>query len=331
MKHELYILVLLVVVIIIVYLMMVGYARSHGRTFHEDLMGTMYGYIFPEEEFNCNDPTYNQQVEQGRNLACNEVLYIGGLAYNLEEKQVKLLEQRINYTTQGWKQVKIFIYGLDSKEPYKQYLLDWSYRDKRLTLIPALNQSWKDVNVFVKMAKLRNQLHQFVIEHLGPEPSFFLSLDADIGGPISKEGLYHARYLLQDRKIGVVYANGVVSDSFINTIPGLKGWCFPGLGYSYYDDLALILHHDDEAKIYKWFNMAYGRGKEPVYVKSAYGGAGLFRSDALRSTSYDEQTTRCEHHNFNRRLLGNGYDIIVDPSFLLLAGCQGHHLTRKVE
>lgn len=311
--------------------MMVYNARKDGRTFHEDLLGSMYLDVFPEEEFSPKHNSYWDEVNQGMKLASQETLCVGGLAYNLSQRQIKLLERRINYFSKGWKQVKVFIYGLDSKEPFRDYLIDWSNRDSRVTLIPKVEQSWKDTNVYIKMAKLRNILHNAVLKDIDKAKCMFLSIDADIGGPISRDGLFHARYVLENPSIGIVYANGIVSDSFINTIPGLKGWCFPGLGFSYYDDLALIMDYDDEPKLLKWYSMAYGRGEKPVHVISAYGGAGLMKPIVIRTVAYNETITKCEHHSFNKEVNKLGYDIVVDPSFLLLAGCQGHHLVRKMD
>lgn len=338
MKHEIYILVLIVIIFIIVYFMMVYNARKDGRTFHEDLLGSMYRDVFPEEEFYSNKQSYWDEVAKGQKLASQETLYIGGLAYNLSKEQISLLEGRINYCSQGWKQVKVFIYGLDSKEPFRTHLIQWSLRDPKVTLIPKLEQSWKDVIVFTKMSKLRNTLHHAVLKEIQAQTladktnkTFFLSIDADIGGPISRDGLFHARAALEDPSIGIVYANGIVSDSFVNTIPGLRGWCFVGIGYCYYDDLALIVEDEDESKLYKWYHMSYGRAGPLIPVISAYGGAGLMKPSVLTKASYDEKATSCEHHSFNKKVTQQGYDIVVDPSFLLLAGCQGHHLTRKID
>ena len=337
MKHELYVLGLIVLIVIICYIMMVSSARLDGRTFHEDLLPSMYGDEFPEDEF-VGGEAYDEEVEKGAKLAKDETLVIGGLAYNLTMEQISMLERRIDYISDGWKRVIIFVYGLDSKEQYREFLIDWAKRDTRVILVPKLERSWKKENVFVKMAHLRNALHQYIDQYIKDsikdsinEQTFFLTMDYDIGGPISKHGILHARYLLEDKTIGVVYANGIVSDSFINTIPGFKGWCFPGLGYSYYDDLALIRNEgSDESKLTKWFSMAYGRGAKPLHVTSAYGGAGLMRPSLLKH-SYDITSKTCEHHSFNRKITDLHLSIVVDPSFLLLAGCQGHHLTRKVE
>jgi hypothetical protein len=316
--------------------MMVSNARINGRTFHEDLLPSMYVAVFPEEDFNANEQ-YMNEVNEGALLAKDETLVVGGLAYNLTSEQITMLEKRINYVSEGWNNAIIYVYGLDSKDECKQHLIDWSNRDKRVILLPKIDRSWKKENVFVKMSNLRNVLHNYISLSLtNTDKHFYLTMDYDIGGPISKDGIYHARYLMNDQKVGVVYANGIVSDSFINTIPGLKGWCFPGLGYSYYDDLALIVDADyddyeQESKLWKWFHMAYGRGQQPLNVKSAYGGAGLMRLNMLKYASFNNQTKVCEHHSFNKDIISKGYKILVDPSFLLLAGCQGHHLTRKVE
>jgi len=330
MGQEIYILFLVIILIIIMYLSMLTYSRTHGRTFHEDIMPSMYTDIFPEDEFKGGNE-YMNRVSMMRNVVLNENLVIGGLIYNMEEDKVLMLEKRINYISDGWKSVTIMIYGLDSKEPYSGYLIDWSKRDKRVKLIDSMKGvSWKNKNVFVKMSHLRNRVHES-LNSINTKDTFFLSMDYDIGGPISRDGLLHARYLLEDNTLGAVYANGIVSDSLLNCIPGLKGWCFPGLGYSYYDDLALKISGDDESKLYKWFSMTSGRGTKYKEVLSAYGGAGLMRLKVAKDMRYDEANTVCEHYGFNKSIRDNGLKIIVDPSFILLAGCQGHHITRKVD
>lgn len=331
MSQELYILFLAIILIIIVYMSMVTYARTHGRTFHEDLLPSMYSDIFPEEDFDGGE-YYDEKIKKMENVICNENLVIGGLIYNMEDKDVRMLEKRLTYIGKGWKSVKIHVYGMDSKEEYVGYLKDWKNRDERVVLLDKMEgTSWKDKNVFVKMSNLRNRVHESLGQYCGDGSTFFLSMDYDLGGPISREGLLHARYLLEDQTIGAVYANGIVSDSFINTIPGLKGWCFPGLGFCYYDDLALKIDSDDESKLYKWFMATKGRGSKHMEVQSAYGGAGLMRIDLANEVRYDESNRVCEHHAFNDRIRKRGLKVIMDPSFILLAGCQGHHLSRKVE
>jgi len=332
-----YILMLLIILIIICYLIMVYHARSSGRTFHEDLMTSMYGSTFPEEHFRpiIHPEQYQQLVDAGSNLAKSETLIIGGLAYNISKNQIDMLERRLDYVSQGWSNVKFFIYGLDSKEPYRSHLIDWANRDSRLTLIPPVVTPWKGKPVFVKMANLRTALHSHVISYIEAQPNpndhYFLSIDCDLGGPISLEGLYHSRALMDsDPSIGAVYSNGIVSDSFINTIPGLRGWCYPGLGFTYYDDLALIIDNDDETKLWKWFYATRGRGADPIPVQSAYGGAALISYSALKDGKFDTSTKQCEHHSFNLSLKEHGYKLVVNPSFILLAGCQGHHKTRKL-
>jgi hypothetical protein len=309
---------------------MVTYARLHGRTFHEDLLPSMYSSSFPEEDFD-GGKQYDERVSLMENIIKDEHLIIGGLVYNMEADKIRMLEKRLDYATFGWKSVRIHIYGMDSGNKYIGHLLDWRDRDPRVVLVDKMEGiSWKNKNVFVKMSNLRNRVH----ESLSPydENTFFLSMDYDLGGPISRDGLLHARYLLQqDSRIGAVYANGIVSDSFINTIPGLKGWCYPGLGFCYYDDLALIIKDKNESKLYKWFSATRGRGSSHIEVKSAYGGAGLMRMNLAKELRYDETNTVCEHHSFNGAMRDKGYKVVIDPSFVLLAGCQGHHITRKVE
>lgn len=348
MSQELYILFLAIILVIIVYMSMVTYARLHGRTFHEDLLPSMYHSDFPEDDFD-GGILFKEKVRKMEGVIRDENLVIGGLVYNMEEKDVRMLEKRLTYVTRGWKTVKIHVYGMDSGEKYIRYLKDWRERDERVVLLDKMDGvSWKNKNVFVKMSNLRNRVHESLGQYCGDQSTFFLSMDYDLGGPISREGLLHARYLMEDQTIGAVYANGIVSDSFINTIPGLKGWCFPGLGFCYYDDLALQINDTeskeptegmvsswwggwDESKMYKWFTITRGRGSQHVEVKSAYGGAGLMRIDLANELRYDESNTTCEHHAFNASIRRRGLKVIVDPSFILLAGCQGHHLTRKVE
>lgn len=348
MSQELYILFLAIILIVIVYMSMVTYARTHGRTFHEDLLPSMYHSDFPEDEFDGGD-YFKEKVKKMEEVVKNENLVIGGLAYNMEEKDVKMLEKRLSYATRGWKTVTIHVYGMDSSDKHVKYLKDWKDRDERVVLLDRMEGvSWKKKNVFVKMSNLRNRVHESLGQYCGDGSTFFLSMDYDLGGPISREGLLHARYLLEDQTIGAVYANGIVSDSFINTIPGFKGWCFPGLGYCYYDDLALQINSTDykkptegmvsswvgswdESKFYKWFTITKGRGNKHMDVKSAYGGAGLMRIDLANELRYDETNTTCEHHEFNAKIIRRGLRVVVDPSFILLAGCQGHHLTRVTE
>lgn len=328
MKHEFYILIIIIIILILVYLTMVTHARLSGRTFHEDLLPSMYQGEFPEDEFSTNDPNYHEEVEKGKKIAAVSTLCIGGLAYNLTQEQINKLRKRLDYIGQGWERVKIYVYGLDSKEPFRSVLIDWSNNDSRVELIPPLDRSFKGVSVFTKMSHLRHTLHQAMLK----EDAYYLTIDYDIGGPISRDGLFHALYVLNsDKSIGAVYANGIVSDSFINTIPGLKGWCFPALGYCYYDDLACVIDSIDESKLSKWIYMTRGRGSAPVEIKSAYGGAGLYRKESLLQGSYDLEATSCEHHSFNASLINKGFRVVVDPSFLLLAGCQGHHITRKID
>lgn len=332
MSQELYILFMAIILIVIVYMSMVTYARMHGRTFHEDLLPSMYTADFPEDDFDGGE-YFNEKIKKMENIICNENLVIGGLVYNMEEDNVKMLEKRLTYATKGWKTVKIHVYGMDSGEKYVKYLIDWRDRDDRVVLLDKMDGvTWKNKNVFVKMSNLRNRVHESLGQYCGDRCTFFLSMDYDLGGPISRDGILHARYLLEDQTIGAVYANGIVSDSFINTIPGLKGWCFPGLGFCYYDDLALkIGGQDNESKLYKWFAITKGRGSKHMEVQSAYGGAGLMRIDLANEMRYDEDNNVCEHHGFNARIRKRALKIIVDPSFILLAGCQGHHLTRKVD
>lgn len=297
-----------------------GTAVAGRTTLDEVVRPQRYQVRFPERAFppRANRRTAQEQrIGAGRSIAARSHVAVCAALYNRPDLAL-LLRLRVEALAPHFRRLTVHVLGDDSTDETRTVLRDWaaaSPTQVRNVPVPALPRE-----VFAKMAALRNALLESV--EADGEPELLLMLDGDLEGPVSERGLLHALAVLDEESAcAAVTAFGVNNRFGIDLV-------LPTFGYSYYDPLAFREHEfarvRSDAAI-RLRLLGVNVGDPPFRVKSAFGGAALYRASALRGLRYPADPADCEHVAFHRVLHERGHHVVVDPSFLLLAGKQGHH------
>jgi hypothetical protein len=263
-----------------------------------------------------------ERVAAGREQQAQKTLTIVTLLHNRVDLAL-YLRARCEALLKGFRGGRVLVLCDDSTDGTERVIGDWARaRPELVKSVPAPRLE-PGLSSFSRMARLRNAL----CEHLDAEPETDLVavIDGDLEGPVSLDGLAHSVALLAEPG----GPDGVAALG-INNWVGLPV-LMPFLGYGYYDPIAFReaswqRRSSDAAIRYRLAGLR--RGDEPLSVKSAFAGLGLYRGASIRGLRYDDEANDCEHVSFHRALAERGGQLVLDPSLMLLAGRQGHHRTK---
>ncbi len=296
-----------------------------NNTIDEVLRPKDYALSFPEKRFivpRKYKKEHDEKVRLGHRHAKQSRVAIATLIYNRLDLIMKL-RARLEHLAKHFDSAEIFIMGDDSTDGTDIAIADWiksSPNSLHSVPTPCLNDCQ---NIFQRMARLRNGLLR-EIEFSSKDFDYVIFIDGDLQGSVSDIGLYHTMGILKD-------GPDAVSAFGINNW-GILPYQFPYIGYSYYDALAFRENSFKRAKkdaAIRWGLRHKKRGSKEFLVKSAFGGMCIYKHKAINSLRYPEDSSDCEHVLFHQLLAKRGHSIAVNPSFLLLAGKQGHH-TQKI-
>lgn len=296
------------------------------RTVDELARPERYGVRFPEAVFPprpADSARYRELVGTGFEVAARSSITFLVMLHNRLDLAL-LLRARLERHAACFGVAKVLLLCDDSTDGTARVMADWQRACPELVSnVPAPSVP-PGLTGFARMSRLRNTL--LMASEAGPASDYVAVLDGDLEGPVSEEGLLHSiAVLCQPRGPDAVAALGV--NNWLGA-PGLV----PFLGYSYYDPIAFREHCwqrvESDAAIRRRLG-GLRRGAEPLGVKSAFGGLTLYRGEALRGLRYDNETRDCEHVSLHRALAARGGTLVLNPSLLLLAGRQGHHLGRS--
>jgi len=309
-----YILILLLFIVGLIIFLCYFVIRSES-TLHQFMYPQLYRNKFKDSYFppSVNKKEYWKRVDKGYNIMKQSKIAILGLAYNLgEDKSYKLI-RRLKYITDKFQDHKIIIYCIDSQDDTYHIL-----SNSDLNIEIPLKRIRKDGLTRVqKMSKLRNICSEHLIRS-DFNPDYVLVQDCDLASAISIDGLSNSISYLHQKEYDVLFANGLNNNFFFN-------FHIPYISYTYYDTFA---YEPDPENSKLGLNadkaVIHGRGYKPFSVKSAFGGAGLYRYKVFRKYKFDEKNPKlCEHVNLHRQMYEDGYQLGINPSFLVFAGMQG--------
>ena len=312
-----FIFVILFIIFLLV-LLLIFIPMQSEKTIHQILYPHYYQDRFPEKEFPpvANRYDYYERVREGYDEMKNSKIAILGLAYNLGEERTHTLMKRLSFLTKKFKDYRIIIYGADSDDYTFDILAAYMKFNPKI-ILPTRKIDKTGLNRIQKMCKLRNYVSKVLIQN-DFEPDYVLFQDCDLASALSIDGIANSVSYMhgKDREYDAIFANGVVNEFIFK-------WHLPFIGYFYYDSFAFL---EDPENPVPGGNKSiyYGRGEKPIPVKSAFGGAALYRYKVFKKFKYDEtKVNMCEHISFNRQIYRAGYNLAINPSFLLISGRQG--------
>jgi hypothetical protein len=316
---------LLFLLLIICILFLIFFPMQDESTLHQLFYPQYYKDTFAEEEFPplINEGQYHRRVKEGYEILKNSNLAILGLAYNLGEEKTHRLMRRLSKLTKKCKDYRIFIYCIDSTDDTYKILSNYAKINPKI-ILPETKFDKTGLNRIQKMSKLRNILRDEAVSYSKSQKHHFdyaIMQDCDLASALSLDGFAHSlSYLKKD--YDVVFANGIINEFMFN-------FHFPFLGYFYYDSFAF--REDPDYPIIGGNKaISKGRGDDPISVKSAFGGAAIYKFFLLKKFRYSEKNKyECEHVSLNKQIYNSGYYLGINPSFLLISGRQGENNHKK--
>lgn len=273
---------------------------------------------------------YHNESVAGKQWIHDKSIIIAGLIQN-ESFYIPFLKMRCHEMTKDFRDYKILIVENNSTDNTRDLLIEWSAEDPNVVILcqdPFITNALEcDIqHIFPvnemnnhspmptriqRMAFLRN-VYMTHIRHYYPYYDFLCVMDMDLHGDLYMDGFFHSFYLLkQNKNIDAITCNGVLATDSEN--------------YYYYDSFAYI--EENESIIWENTNdksvhdnyvhtnitNRYSSQMIPDKVRSAFGGAALYRISSIINHSYDFSPIyySCEHSYFN-----NNLNIRVNPRFI---------------
>ena len=167
------------------------------------------------------------------------------------------------------------------------------------------------------MARLRRIYHQYILTSMSP-PDYVLVMDLDLVGTLYTDGLAQSLTLLEKKKgIDAIACNGRYYHPKENH-PYYDSFAYQGIN----EPLGFKTHKekiDHDFSVIRRMTLELTRDMSTLHpVRSAFGGACLYRWDAFQKHSYTEPpigSTRlvCEHALFHQ-----GMKMVINPCFVFL-------------
>ncbi len=227
-----------------------------------------------------------RRIDKGLGLARDSNLAVIGIARDCATG-LKCLRPQIEQIRSHFRRSFVSIYENDSLDSTKRDLLAWQAASPEIHL--QLDQHAKSRKVpsfseerIARMAACRNrglELMERSAAASGIKPDYVLMVDWDLRS-LPAEGVFAA--LADANAWDVLTANGLAYRG--------RGYRRILRGYRYYDTYALLDHdgaQTQEAIFKNWERYSGLRpGQPPLKVKSAFGGAALYRAERLGDHRY---------------------------------------------
>jgi hypothetical protein len=211
----------------------------------------------------------------------NQKIIFSLAAFNVDMLKLK---KRVQYLSEGFKEVHIFIYSLDSTdENTLKELQIWKSENNNVHLVEPINLKGKPR--ILRIGGIRNEILKQAKLKIKDENYLYITLDADHKGPMSKSGLIDAIERLNSQK--EVYA---ICASGTNTI-------YTGLSFLY-DTFAYINKNNIpgfKLKLHSTLNK-YNQ------IISGFSGAAVYRYTDLIDIEYNLKSDECEHVSLHKTL-----------------------------
>lgn len=305
----------IIIIVIIIIVLIIWYLSVERKSIHELLNKNLYSTKFKESMFKVNNEKYEEYKNKGYEIMKKKKISFIGMAYNIDNRVKKLLK-KCEILRNGWLDAHFVIYCYDSTDNTYKYLNenkpDW------LTLPTDIIPNAKKMKRMERMSHLRN----LCLKYIRNDDDYVMVVDWDLKGNISLDGIANSITYLENNQFDVLSANGLSNVIGFNMYDNF-------IGYHYYDLLAVKTLDDyrPDGNIKNITYVAnrdnYRRGDDPIQVKSAFGGACLYKAELLRKYKYSPEIDECEHVVIHEQMHNDGYKIGINPSFILLSGIQG--------
>jgi len=274
---------------------------------------------------------YQKEIREGEKIAHDSSLIITGLLRN-SAFHIPSLKRRCKEMTSGFRDYRIIIVENNSIDGSREYLLEWTIEDPNVVILCrdafSVNNEECDIsNMFTvsqdadhsprpdriyRMAFLRN-IYMDHIRHYYPSFDFMCVMDMDLHGDLYMDGWMHAVRSLANKGRDAIACNGMIMRNDSN--------------FYYYDSFAHVEENEPivwedatsksnhDRTVHLHVTHRYSSLMKHDRVRSAFGGAVLYRLSRIRNHAYGSSPDHysCEHSYFHR-----GIDIYVDPRFIFM-------------
>jgi hypothetical protein len=249
-------------------------------------------------------------VCEGAIAAARSNVAIVGLARNIADV-LPLSRQRVAETARQFASWKLLVFENDSTDGTKQQLKQWAINDPDHVVVELVDNGRPHLHGFerdrvVALADYRNRCRQMVQDHM-PDADYVLVLDLDAWGGWSVNGImngigWHTRM----PRAGCMASTSLFRHSG-TPIDGKAPW-------AHYDAWA-YRSPGWTPRFGPWFTFWLPPpGAPPIDVNSAFGGCGLYKTQAYLDAEYSGDNGDCEHVNFHRMMKSQGWTIHLNPA-----------------
>jgi glycosyltransferase involved in cell wall biosynthesis len=253
---------------------------------------------------------YADATCEGALVAARSKVCVVGLARNIAGILPVSLK-RIADTVKHFAEWKAVVFENDSTDGTKEILQQWAIDDPEHVMVQLVDNGRPHLHGFerdrvVALADYRNRCREMVRRHM-PDADYVLVLDLDAWGGWSIHGIingigWHARM----PKAGCMASTSLFKHSG-TLIDGKAPW-------AHYDNWA-YRWLGWTPRIGPWFTFWLPPpGAPPIEVNSAFGGCGLYKTQAYLEAEYSGDNGDCEHVNFHRMMKDKGWTVHLNPA-----------------
>ena len=282
---------------------------------------------------------YARAVDQGRALCSKRRIVLTGCLRN-GASRIHYWRQWVAYfVVPYWEEYRVVIVENNSKDDTRRLLLEWAQYDSNVVILcdalhhnhnvpecelaGAFHTEYTGPNLspepqrIRKMSFLRNLCREYIRQHYRGW-DYVLTIDWDLKGDLLVDGVLHALSVLSEpfrgKAVDAVACNGMLWDS-------------TRASFRYYDSFAYIDLQDDiffpssadksqhDKYVHDIVTDSLTRSMEPHLVRSAFGGACLYRMAPYVNAQYGfhDFFFSCEHAHLHEKMR-----IVIDPCFVFL-------------
>ena len=266
---------------------------------------------------------HDRLINQGSVIMKSKKAVIAILVRDQESKLPEI-EKKAERVGNMFNDYRIVVVENDSKDDTRAYLLRWTHRNPRVTVLgcginadkcsmkfPKTEGHHVDRPRIEKMTHLRNIYLDHVKNHL-PSWDYLLIWDLDAVGMVYLDGIAHSiGYLEENPDVDIACANGIyrwgVLTLFYDTYATLSK------GENFHIDMKTP--HDIRKGLWEH---QYQRGEPPEEVDSCFSGFTIYRIPSLLppEVKYDmspDDNLECEHVRLNKKIQGKK---VINPSMI---------------
>lgn len=273
--------------------------------------------VFNEKFFYKSTKDFEEKTEQGKCIAANSSIIFSGLARNVE-KNIRLNIHRIKNIGKHFKKYVIVIYENDSTDLTTKILKEEEVLDpehvyivsEKLDFQIPISFGGRSVKRFEKMSLLRNKNLEILRHNRFSGYDYVFLTDWDYTTGWSLNGFFHSLSFDKDG----VSANGMSYDRLSQLL--------------YYDPLAFenekgervrnFVGNPKKNNIAKIVRPSFKFGDRITKVNSAFSGGIIYKKYVIDNDEIYYEGNDCEHISFHNNFRRQGYQLYLNPSFIVI-------------